>query len=282
MDKSRKEPYISKITSNKRIQLSSSLTEETLSRSGLLANQNRIAQSKIAPELTVVKIGGHGIMDYGADVILPLVDEIRALATKSQMLLMTGGGVRTRHVLDIGLNLGMPTGVLASLSGKISEQNAIMLSVLLADIGGEVISNTDLLDVPSLLRSGILPIVPGTPPFGLYELPPKNGVLPQYRTDSGAVLAAEVLGAKSCILVKNCAGLFDKNPAIYDDATLISEITASELLEQNMDDMVLEFEAVEILSRARNLKSIQIVNGHVQGELTRVMNGGKACTTITR
>lgn len=271
-----------KITQHKRTALTSGLTEETLSRTGLLDGQNTIQTRSIAPNLNVIKIGGHGVIDYGASVLLPLADEIHALSATHQMMLMTGGGVRTRHVLDIGLGLGMPTGVLASLSGKISEQNAIMLSVLLADAGAEFMSNTDLLDIPSLLRMGVMPVCPGTPPFGLYELPPESGLLPQYRTDSGAVIAAEVLGAKSCILVKNCAGLFDKNPAKYEDAELIPEITADELLEMKMDDMVLEFAALEVLSHARSLKEIKIVNGHVVGDLTRVMNGGVPGTVIRR
>lgn len=271
-----------KITQHKRKSIHSGLKGETLSRSGLLAEQDGIVLKRIAPELNVIKIGGHGVIDYGAVAVLPLVEEIKALVPNHQMMLMTGGGVRTRHILDIGIELGMPTGVLASLSAKVSEQNAVMLSVMLADSGAEFISNTSLLDIPSMLRMGVLPVAAGTPPYGLYELPPESGILPQYRTDSGAVVAADVLGAKSCILVKNCDGLFDKNPAIYDDAELIEEITAKELIEAQMEDMVLEFKAVEILSHARNLSEIKIVNGHVPGELTRVLNGGRPNTIIRR
>ncbi len=270
------------ITQYKRKSIHSGLKGETLSRAGLLAGQDAIVPTRIAPDLHVVKIGGHGVIDYGAATMLPLAAELRNLAPRYQMLLMTGGGVRVRHIMDIGLELGMPTGVLASLAGKVSEQNALMLSVMLADAGGEYISNSDLLDVPAMHRIGILPVAPGTPPYGLFEMPPECGLLPQYRTDSGAVLAAEVLGAKSCILVKNCTGLFDKNPADHDDAVLIPEITAQELIDCPMDDMVLEFKAVEILSHARSLHEIKIVNGHVPGELTRVLDGGAPGTIIRR
>ena len=271
-----------KITQHKRKSIQSGLKGETLSRTGLLAGQDSIVPNRIAPELNIIKIGGHGVIDYGAPAVLPLVEEIRALVPQHKMMLMTGGGVRTRHILDIGIELGMPTGVLASLSAKVSEQNALMLSVMLADAGAEFISNTSLLDIPSLLRMGVLPVAAGTPPYGLYELPPESGILPQYRTDSGAVIAADVLGAKSCILVKNCDGLFDKNPALYEDAELIEEITAAELIDAQMEDMVLEFKAVEILSHARNLREVKIVNGHVPGELTRVLNGGRPHTIIKR
>lgn len=271
-----------KVTPYARMNLASSLSEETLSRSGLLSEQDSIHPIRISPELSVVKIGGHGVIDYGKKVVLPLADEIRRLAPVMPLLIMTGGGVRVRHIMDLGVDLGMPTGILASFAGKISEQNALMLSVLLSDCGAEYISNTDLLKVPNMFRQGILPVAAGTPPYGLYELPPESGILPQYRTDSGAVVAAELLGAKSCILVKNCAGLFDKNPFIYEDASLIPEISASELLEMKMDDMVLEQNAVEILADCKNLDAVKIINGHNPGELTSALTKGTAGTVIRR
>ncbi|HJJ35512.1 MULTISPECIES: amino acid kinase family protein [Methanocorpusculum] len=271
-----------RITPYTRKSLESNLKGETLSRVGLLSGQEGIIPLRIAPEVSVVKIGGHGVIDYGSSAVHPLVCEIRDLVHDFPMLIMTGGGARVRHVMDIGLDLGMPTGVLASLAGKISEQNALMLSILLADVGGQSISTSDILEVPNLLRQGVLPVTQGTPPFGLFEVPPEKGMLPQYRTDCGALIAAEVLGAKACILVKNTAGLFDKNPFIYPDAELIPSITTTELMDLNMDDMVMEHKAVEILAHCKNLHEVRIVNGHNPGELTAVLREGKAGTVIRR
>jgi len=271
-----------RITPYTRKSLESNLKGETLSRFGLLAGQESITPLRIAPDLNVVKIGGHGVIDYGSVAVNPLIDEIKALSAIYPMLIMTGGGARVRHIMDIGLDLGMPTGVLASLAGKISEQNALMLSVLLSDVGGQSISTSDILEVPNLLRQGVLPVTQGTPPFGLFEVPPEKGMLPQYRTDCGALIAAEVLGAKSCILVKNTAGLFDKNPFLCEDAELIPSITTTELMDMNMDDMVMEHKAVEILSHCRNLHEVKIVNGHNPGELTAVLCEGKAGTVVRR
>ena len=271
----KKTPFVRK-------EIASKLRGETLSRNGLLTRYEEITPMQIAPEVNVIKIGGHGLIDYGAQVIQPIVEEIGNLAAACPMLIMTGGGVRVRHVMDIGLDLGMPTGVLAELAGKISDQNALMLSVLLAKYGGVKITNTELLEVPTMHSMGLLPVTQGTPPFGLYELPPETGMIPQYRTDSGAVIAAEVLGAKSCILVKNVAGLFDKNPFESEDAELIEEIGADELMDMHMEDMVLEYKAVEILAHSRNLREIKILNGHNPGELTHVLSGGKPGTIIRR
>ena len=79
-----------KITQHKRKSIHSGLKGETLSRTGLLAGQDSIVPNRIAPELNIIKIGGHGVIDYGAPAVLPLVEEIRALVPQHKMMLMTG------------------------------------------------------------------------------------------------------------------------------------------------------------------------------------------------
>jgi len=241
-----------------------------------------ISQVRIVPDLNVVKIGGHGLIDYGRDVVLPLVEEIGRLSKKHKLIIVTGGGVRVRHILDIGINLGMPTGVLAELAGKISEQNAIMLSVLLSKYNGIRIHTSDLLEISSLLTLGLVPVTHGTPPYGLYEHPPDVGSIPPHRTDTGAFLIAEVLGAKNCILVKNVDGLYTEDPEVNPAAELIPEIAAEELLEKDMEDMVLERMVVELLPHARHVKEVKIINGHVSGNLTKTLQGKNVGTVILR
>jgi molybdenum storage protein len=264
----------------KRHDMESRLKGESLVRRGMLRLTSPADQIRLLPEMTVVKIGGHGVIDYGKEVLLPLVKEIGELSRKHQLLVVTGGGVRVRHILDIGLDLGMPTGVLAELAGKISEQNAIMMAILLSPYGGNRVHTPDLLELPVLLKLGMLPVIHGTPPYGLYEQPAEIGAIPPNRTDTGAFLAAEVLGAKALVLVKNVDGLYTKNPLMYDDAEFIADISAQDLLDMDLEDMVLEPRTVELLRYARNLKEIRIVNGHVPGNITRAVNGESIGTVI--
>ena len=44
-------------------------------------------------------------MDRGHEAILPLVDELRTLLPDHRMLILTGAGVRARHVYSVGLDL---------------------------------------------------------------------------------------------------------------------------------------------------------------------------------
>jgi molybdenum storage protein len=157
-----------------------------------------------------------------------------------------------------------------------------MMATLLAPWKAKRIHTTDLLELPTLFGMGAFPITHGTPPYGLYEHPSErsDGGIPPHRTDTGAFLAAEVLGAKRCILAKNVDGLYDKNPFNYPDATLIPEITASELIAMDLEDLVLERKLLEIMLESRNVACVQIVNGHKKGMITRALNGENIGTII--
>ena len=263
-----------------RFEVANRLQGESLVRKSLLHSFEAGDQMRLLPDLNVVKVGGHGIIDYGRDVVMPLVREIGELSKEYRILVATGGGVRVRHILDLGLDLGMPTGVLAELAGKISEQNAIMMSLLLSPWHGVRIHTGDLLELPMLFHMGVLPVIHGTPPYGLYEQPAEFGYIPPHRTDTGAFLAAELLGARNLVLVKNVDGLFTENPHTHPDAELIPDITVRELLEMDMDDLVLEPKVLELMEYSRVIKEVRIVNGHIPGRVRAALEGRNAGTII--
>jgi molybdenum storage protein len=265
---------------HRRLDISNKLQGETLVRKGLMKKHAGMERLKLVPELNVVKIGGHGVIDFGKEVVIPLMREIGELSTKHKMMVVTGGGVRVRHILDIGIDLGMPTGVLAELAAKISEQNAEIVTLLLSQWHGSRVKPGDLLDLPTMLHLGLLPVIHGTPPYGLFEHPPESGLIPPHRTDTGALLMAEVLGAKSCILVKNVDGLYTEDPRVNPDAELIKEITVDELIERDMEDMVMERKILYLLRDTVSVKEIKIINGHKRGTLERALNGENVGTII--
>jgi molybdenum storage protein len=265
----------------KRFDLQSGLMGETLVRRGMVKEKRKsFGQIHIAPEINIIKIGGHGVIDYGREVVLPLCEEMGELSKKNQLLVVTGGGGRVRHIMDIGMDLGMPTGVLAELAAKISEQNAIMVAILLSRYGGTRIHTGDLLELPMLLRLGILPVTHGTPPYGLYEHPARDEMIPPHRTDTGAFLMAEVLGAKNCIIGKNVDGLYTEDPRKNPDAELIKDITAKELIKMNLEDMVLEPMVVELLENAANIHEVRIINCHIKGNIEKAIKGKNVGTII--
>ena len=263
-----------------RLELQSGLMGETLVKKHMKRKGPVRDQIRIAPDLNVIKIGGHGAIDYGRDVMYPLCEEIGELSKKHQILVVTGGGGRVRHIMDIGMDLGMPTGVLAELAAKISEQNAIMVSILLSKYNGTRIHTGDLLDLPTIINLGMLPVVHGTPPYGLYEHPARNEMIPPHRTDTGAFLIAEVLGARSCIIGKNVDGLYMEDPRINPDADMIPDITAEELQKLDLEDMVIEPMVVDLLQNAVHVREVRIINCHTRGNIEKAIAGKNVGTIL--
>jgi molybdenum storage protein len=265
-----------------RLHIQTGLMAESLMDKQLLERTETEHVFRALPYLNVIKLGGQSIIDRGRKVVLPLVEEIIAARAEHELLVTTGGGTRSRHAYAIGLDLGMPTGVLAKLGSSISEQNALMLSILLAPHGGIKIGHDDLVKLPSYLVLGAIPVMHAMPPYGLWEEPPAVGRIPPHRTDSGVFLTAEVLGAKCCILVKDERGLFTADPKKSPDADFIPEIEVDELLAMDLADLAVERAMLHALANARSVREVFIVNGREPGNLTKALEGENPGTRIYR
>ncbi len=265
-----------------RLHIESPLMGESLMRKGLLEETERNAVFRPLPNLNVIKLGGQSIIDRGWDAVLPVLEELVAARTDHDILTLTGGGTRSRHAYAIALDLDMPAGVLAKLGASISEQNALMIALLLAPHGGIKIGHDDLVKLPQYLLLNTLPVMHAMPPYGLWEEPPQTGRIPPHRTDAGTFLTAEVLGARRCILVKDERGLFTDDPKRAPDAAFIPEIGVGALLERDLPDLPVERSMLHALASARSVREVLLVNGRERGALTAALNGENVGTRIYR
>ena len=119
-----------------RLHIDSPLMGESLVSKEFLKTTESKEYFRMQPEINVLKIGGQSIIDRGREAVFPILDVLVKAKEMYKMILMTGGGTRARHIYNIGIDLGMPTGVLSKLGDKVSWQNAEMLSVLLSKHGG--------------------------------------------------------------------------------------------------------------------------------------------------
>src|SRR4029077_7554199 len=71
---------------------------------------------RLLPWVQVVKIGGRSIMDRGGGGILPIVKNRRRLMQEHRLFILTGAGIRARHLYSLALDLGLPVGSLAPLA----------------------------------------------------------------------------------------------------------------------------------------------------------------------
>jgi molybdenum storage protein len=237
---------------------------------------------RLLPWLNVVTLGGRSIIDRGLDTVGPVVDELREALPEHRMLILTGPGIRARHIFGVGLDLGLPTGVLAGLASVEAEQNGHLIAALLAADGVSYLQHTAAAHQLAVhLAASPAVVSNGYPPYGLYEFPPEVGKIPPHRTDTGAFLLADAYGAARTIYVKDVDGVFTSDPAVPGNrAELIPRIGAAELLARNLDTLPVDTLLLQLMSRARNVKEIQIINGRTPGNITKALQGEHVGTII--
>jgi molybdenum storage protein len=236
---------------------------------------------RLLPWLNIVALGGHSIIDQGRDVLGPVVAELRDALADHRLLILTGPGVRARHLLGVGLDLGLPTGVLAALAATEAEQNGHLVAALLAEQGVSYLPHTAVAHQLAVHLAASRAVVSnGYPPYGLYEFPPELGKIPPHRSDSGAFLLADAYGANSTTYVKDVDGVFTADPAGGGNPELISEITAADLLAKDLPTLPIDATVLKLMANAKNVKQIQIVNGRTPGNITKALRGEHVGTII--
>ena len=109
---------------------------------------------RMLPDCHVIKVGGRSIIDGGKRACYPLVEAIGGRAGREQ--------AHHRHRrrrpqparLSIGIDLGLPTGVLAQLALADALGNAHMLGTLLAPYGVVAHPAGDLRPPPAAFHAG--------------------------------------------------------------------------------------------------------------------------------
>ena len=228
---------------------------------------------RLLPWLQVVKIGGRSIMDRGADAILPLVEEIRALLPEHRLLILTGAGVRARHVYSVGLDLGLPVGSVAPLAASEAGQNGHILALLLASEGVSYVERPTIANQLAIHLAASRAVVGSAfPPYHHHEFPTSR--IPPHRADTGAFLLADALGAAGLTIVEDVDGVYTTDPNGPDgkQAQFLRETSASELSKLK-GTLPFDRALLEVMASARQIDRVQIVNGLVPGRLTAALRG---------
>jgi len=235
---------------------------------------------RILPWVQVVKIGGRSIMDRGPEAILPVVDEIRRLLPEHRLLILTGAGIRARHVYSVGLDLGLPVGSLAPLAASEAGQNGHILASLLAPEGVSYVEHHTIANQLAIhLTSARAVVGSGFPPYHHHEFP--NSRLPIHRADTGAFLLADALGAAGLTIVEDVDGVYtiDPNNAAGAEAQLLRETNVTDLAKLQ-GTLPIDRALLEVMATARHLKRVQVINGLVPGRLTAALRGEHVGTII--
>lgn len=264
----------------RRLHVKSKLMGESLVSKSFMGGFKVAPQERLFPDVNIVKIGGQSICDRGVKALPAIVKEIVTNSRKHKILLTTGGGTRSRHIYSIGLELGMPTGIIAKFGSSVSEQNALLVATLLAPWGGLKIGHDEVTKLSTYFAQGCIPVMHGMPPYDYFALPAPKWRIPIHRTDVGTLVIADLIGARSCIFVKDEKGLYTDDPKKNKKASFIAEISVKDLLAKDLDDLIIERPCLEILMNSEVLDRIQVINGLDKGNITKALNGKPVGTII--
>jgi molybdenum storage protein len=168
------------------------------------------------------------------------------------------------------------------VAGAVGEQNRYMVQALLAKHGGAVLHKDHFVVLPVWLKAGMIPIMTGMPPFHYWTPPSGDYRVPLHREDYGMFMVSETLGARSMIFIKDEEGLYTADPKKHPSAELIKSITAQELLDLKLPELIIEQTVVEAMLHSRNMQRIQIINGLKPQLLRRALEGEPVGTVITQ
>ncbi len=99
-------------------------------------------------------------------------------------------------------------------------------------------------------------------------------------SDEGTLVVADLIGARSCIFIKDEKGLYSEDPKKNPDATFIPEIGVEDLLTRDPDDLIIERPCLEILRNSEVLQKTQVVNSLEKGDITKALKGKPVGTII--
>lgn len=264
----------------KRLHVKSRLMGESLVGKEFLDKLEIAPQKRLYPDVAIMKIGGQSICDRGIKALPAILKEIVANREKNKMLITTGGGTRSRHIYTIGLEMGMPTGIIARFGSMISDQNALMVATLLSPWGGIKMAHSDIVKLPTYFAEGIIPVMHGMPPYDYFAIKPETGRIPIHRTDVGLVILADLIGTRRVLFIKDEDGLYTDDPKKNPDAEFIPKIGARDLIDRDQDDLVIERPCLDIIQNSEVIESVQVINGMVPGNITKALDGEHVGTII--
>lgn len=267
-------------TTNTIKHVASPLARQTLQDGSLTRPVAGVRPIRLLPWLQVVKIGGRAIMDRGAEAILPIVDELRQLLPEHRLLILTGAGVRARHLYSVGLDLGLPVGSLAPLAASEAGQNGHILASMLAPEGVSYVEHPTLASQLAIhLQAARAVVGSAFPPYHHHEFPGSR--IPPHRADTGAFLLADALGAAGLTIVEDVDGVYTADPKgpDGDKAQLLREASAAELAKTE-GPLPFDRALLDVMATARHIQQVQVVNGLVPGRLTAALRGGHVGSLI--
>lgn len=212
----------------------------------------------------VVAIGGSILLkEYDHAKFKEYSDMLKSLSKEHELFVVVGGGKPARDYIGIARELGAGEAQCDDIGIEVTRINARILLSSLGDYAYQRIPE-NFKEAVEFSASGKIIVMGGTEPA--------------HSTDAVSAILAEYVHADKLINLTSVDGMFDKDPNKYDDAKLIKQITADEMIElingkENKAGTyeIFDMTAIQMIKRS-SLETI-IANGFDVENLKRAIDG---------
>ena len=219
----------------------------------------------------VVAIGGSILLkEYDCKKFQEYSAILKDLSSQHELFVVVGGGKPARDYINIVRDLGVGEAQCDDIGIEVTRINAKLLLSALGDAAYQKVPH-NFGEALEYSASGKIIVMGGTEPA--------------HSTDAVSAILAEYINADKLINLTSVDGMYTKDPNKFDDAELVSEITASDLLDFLSDKDVkagtyefFDTTAVQMIKRS-NLETV-ITNGFNPKNLIKAVNGENIGTRV--
>ncbi len=219
----------------------------------------------------VVAIGGSILLkEYDCKKFQEYSEILKSLASEHEIFVVVGGGKPAREYIGVVRDLGAGEAQCDDIGIEVTRINAKLLLSALGDAAYQKVPH-NFQEALEFSSTGKIIVMGGTEPA--------------HSTDAVSAILAEYIHADKLINLTSVDGMYDKDPNKYDDAKLIKEITASEMIEfvSGKDNKAGTYEffdmtAIQMIKRS-SLETV-IANGYDSQNLIKAINGEEIGTKV--
>ncbi|AMK14924.1 UMP kinase [Methanobrevibacter olleyae] len=219
----------------------------------------------------VAAIGGSILLqDYNAERFKEYAEILKELSEEHEIFVVVGGGKPARDYITAVRNLGAGEAKCDDIGIEVTRLNAKLLLLALG--------NTAYQKVPHNFGEALEYSASG-------KIIVMGGTEPAHSTDAVSAILAEYVQADLLINLTSVDGMYTKDPRKYDDAELIEEITATDMIEFIKGNDVkagtyefFDMTAIQMIKRS-NLETV-IANGNKPQNLVKAIKGEKIGTRV--
>lgn len=219
----------------------------------------------------VIAIGGSILLkEYDYQKFQEYSEILKSLSNEHELFVVVGGGKPARDYINVIRDLNGGEAQCDDIGIEVTRINAKLLLTSLGDYAYQRVPH-NFQEALEFSASGKIIVMGGTEPA--------------HSTDAVSAILAEYIHADKLINLTSVDGMYNKDPNKYEDAELIKEITASEMMDfiSGKDTKAGTYEffdmtAIQMIKRS-SIETV-IANGYTPENLTKVINGEDIGTKI--